>query len=509
MVWNKQLNDRLEAESGTIRRDWGGRFPVAVVYPNSYRIGMSNLGVHALYAWLNGRNDFLAERVFWDEAELSSSGSLSIESRRPLTDFSLLAFSVSWELDYLNLPRMLKAAGLPPRASERDESQPLVIGGGAPLTANPAPVASFFDAIAIGEAEAILPALTRVLPGLTGLNRTAQLEILADLPGLYVPGISTRPVPRVHPAELDEFPVSTAVFTTDTEFGDSLLLEVQRGCRFACRFCLVARAFCPFRWRSTASLLKQAAAGRRYRERVALVGPVVSEHPDIVALLRGLRQMGYGLSMSSMRVKPLSPEVLAELVAGGVKSLSIAPEAGNAPLRKSLGKSFSDDEVVEAVELVGASGIRQLTLYAMAGLPGESDDDIASLAKLVLRCKAKAEKYRLVLSLNVSAFIPKPQTPFERQPMADASQIEKRLEMLTRTLSPHGIKVKPDNVDWGLVQAALSRGDERLAPVIEQIDRGSLAGWRRAMKQQDLSTADYAQRRFDNNEPLPWNMVEM
>ncbi|MEN8613903.1 radical SAM protein [Dehalogenimonas sp. THU2] len=515
MVWNRVLKNRLEAETGAVVKDWGGQLPVAIVFPNSYRIGMSNLGVHALYKWLNAREDFIAERVFWDETELSTSGALSVESRRPLTDFSVLAFSVSWELDYFHIPRILRAAGLPVYSRDRDESHPLIIGGGATLTANPAPVAAFFDAICVGEAEAILPALATLLP--EGINRPRQelLGLLATIPGIYVPQLATRnsrpvtPVKRQFTANLDDFPVGTAIFTDDTDFGNMYLLEVQRGCRYSCRFCLVAGAFCPFRWRSVELLLKEAEANLKYRDRIALVGPVAGEHPQIVELLRGLRELGFGLSIGSMRVKPISTDVLDELVKGGVKSLTIAPEAGTPELRRSIGKNFSDDDVVEAVSKIGAAGIRQLTLYAMIGLPAETDEDVNALIALTLRCKSEADKHRLLLSLNVSAFIPKPQTTFERQPMADTAIIVQRFDMLERSLSPRGVKVKADNADWGRVQAALSRGDERLTPVIEKLDKISLAGWRRSMKAAGLSTEDYAQRRFETSESMPWSMMQM
>ncbi len=509
MVWNRALKDRLAAESGAIIKDWGGQQPVAVVFPNSYRIGMSNLGVHALYSWFNSRDDFLAERVFWEEEFVSTSGALSVESRRPLTDFSVLAFSVSWELDFFNIPRLLRAAGIPVYSNDRDESHPLVIGGGATLTANPAPVAPFFDAICVGEAEAILPGLCEALNKGTDVPRQELLERLAMVPGIHVPGHSTMPVKRLYAANLDDFPVGTLVFTQDTEFGDMFMLEVQRGCRFACRFCLVASAFCPFRWHSVESLLKQATDARKHRDRIALVGPVVSEYPQLVDLLRGLREMGYGLSIGSMRVKPISTEVLDELVRGGVKSLTIAPEAGTPELRRSIGKGFSDDDVIEAVSKIGESGIKQLTLYSMVGLPDETDEDVNALSALVLRCKTEADKHRVLLSLNVSAFIPKPQTPFERLPMADIADIERRFDLLERTLPPRGVKVKADNAAWGLVQAALSRGDEKLAAVIEKLDKISLAGWRRAMKSSGLATEDYARRRFAEGEPLPWRVVSM
>ena len=525
MVWNRALKDRLNAESGVIVKKWGGQVPVAIVYANSYRIAMSNLGVHALYHWFNSHDNFLAERVFWEESPQSTSGALSVESRRPLTDFSALAFSISFELDYLNIPRLLKAAGIPAYSGDRDESYPLVIGGGAVLTANPLPVAPFFDAICIGEAEAILPGLCQALKDTIDHPRQEQLARLAAIPGVYIPSSprgeelrvrayhstpsQTPTVKRQFAASLDDLPVGTAVFTEGTDFGDMFLLEVQRGCRFSCRFCLVAITFCPFRYRSLDSLLEQAAAARKYRDRVALVGPVVSEYPHLVGLLHGLRELGYGLSIGSMRVKPISTEVLDELVKGGVRSLTIAPEAGTPELRRSIGKGFSDDDVVDAVCKIGQAGIRQLTLYSMVGLPGENDEDASALAALVLRCKFEADKHHIVLSLNVSAFIPKAHTPFEREPMADAADIDRRFDLLERTLSCQGVKVKSDAAAWGQVQAALARGDEKLATVIEKLDKISLAGWRRAMKAAGLTTEAYARRRFDPGDPLPWDNISM
>jgi len=508
MVWNRTLKDRLDAESGAVIKRWGGQIPVAVVYANTYRIGMSNLGVHALYRWINSRDDFLAERVFWEEGSQSTSGALSVESRRPLTDFSVLAFSVSFELDFLNIPRLLKAAGIPIYSADRDESYPLIIGGGAVLTANPLPVAPFFDAVCIGEAEAILPALFEAVKDAFDQPRQEQLARLAVIPGVYIPSRPAR-VKRQYAECLDDFPVGTAVFTEDTEFGDMYLLEVQRGCRFSCRFCLVASTFCPFRCRSLDSLLAQAADARKYRDRLALVGPVVSEYPHLVELLRGLRELGYGLSIGSMRVKPISTEVLDELVKGGVKSLTIAPEAGTPELRRAIGKGFSDDGVNEAVRKVGESGIKQLTLYSMVGLPNETDEDVNALSALVLRCKSEADKHHVVLSLNVSAFIPKAHTPFEREPMALATDIDRRFDLLERSLSGKGVKVKPDASGWGEVQAALSRGDEKLAEVIEKLDKVSLAGWRRAMKTAGLTTEAYAHHRFGPGDRLPWDIISM
>ena len=219
----KKARLRLGREQGTIVKDWGGRIPVALVYPNSYYLGMSNLGVHTIYDWLNSQPDIVCERVFIDntDGELSRPP-LSVESQRPLTHFAVLAFSITYELDYFNVPRLLRSAGIPVRARERDETHPLVISGGACMTANPIPLSHFFDAICVGEAEAILPQLLPVLRQGSdqSMNRHEALSRLSKVPGIYVPLHPTGRVSRQWAGDLDDFPVHSAILTPDTELGD-------------------------------------------------------------------------------------------------------------------------------------------------------------------------------------------------------------------------------------------------------------------------------------------------
>ena len=321
MDWEqvKKARRRLSREQGTITKDWGGRIPIAVIYPNSYYIGMSNLGVHAIYSLLNNYSKVVCERAFWEkENRAQQLPTLSLESQRPISDFAVLAFSISYELDYFNVVQILKTSGIPLYAADRDEQHPLVIGGGPCIIANPLPLSPFFDCLCIGEAEPILPAMLPILSeGIYG-KRKDLLKALASLPGVYVPHYySGTPVVRQWANNLDDFPITSTILTPDTELGDLYLIEVERGCNWGCRFCLTSSAFRPMRYRSIDNLIAQAKLGLKYRKRVGLVGAAVSDHPQIEELLVKLRQIGAELSISSLRMKPLSGIVLREIAKGG------------------------------------------------------------------------------------------------------------------------------------------------------------------------------------------------
>ncbi|MDI6814778.1 MAG: radical SAM protein, partial [Dehalococcoidales bacterium] len=310
MSWDevKRARRRLSREQGTIIKDWGGRIPIALIYPNSYYIGMSNLGLHAIYSLLNSYNEVVCERAFWERDKRDKlQPTLSLESQRPLSDFTILAFSISYELDYFNVVQILKASGIPLYAADRDDRHPLVIAGGPCIIANPLPLSPFFDCLCIGEAEPILPAMLPILTeGVTG-KRNELLKRLASIPGVYVPQCySGTPVVRQWASNLDDLPITSTVLTPDTELGNLYLIEVERGCNWGCRFCLTSQAFHPMRFRSIDKLIAQAKQGLKYRKRLGLVGAAVPDHPQIEELLVKLRQIGAELSISSLRMRPLS-----------------------------------------------------------------------------------------------------------------------------------------------------------------------------------------------------------
>jgi len=512
MTWQQveKARRRLSRERGTVIKDWGGRTPFALVYPNSYYLGMSNLGIHALYKLLNSHDRVVAERAFW-EAEDGQSPILSLESQRPLSDFAVIAFSISYELDYFNVARILKASGIPLYAAERDERHPLVIAGGPCVIANPTPLSPFFDCLCIGEAEPIVPAILPVIAEGIRDKRLDLLKSLASLPGVYVPQhYSGKPVVRQWAKNLDDFPVASVILTPDTELGGLYLIEVERGCNWGCRFCLVNKAFHPMRYRSLDSLITQAEQGLKYRKRLGLVGPAVSDHPQIEELLLKLGQMGAELSISSLRVSPLSRIVLRELAKGEARTISLAPEAGSQRLRQIIKKSISEDDILESMDKVAEGGIRLLKLYFMIGLPTETDQDIEEIINLSLRYKKILDRQQTGcrIAVTISPFVPKAGTPFQWLPMAQPAILNRRLSWLKHSLMPKGIKVKAESPAWSQVQGVLARGDAKLAGVLANIEDLSLSGWRKAVAKYDIDIDFYAHQRWDIKQKLPWYIID-
>ncbi|MFC1953651.1 radical SAM protein [Chloroflexota bacterium] len=508
----KDARYRLSRETGTVFKDWGGRLPVALVYPNAYYLGMSNLGIHSIYSLLNGYPDIVCERVFREKEDRPRQiQPLSLESQRPLTDFAVLAFSITYELDYFNVPEILKASGIPVYAGDRNESHPLIIGGGACVTANPMPLSPFFDCLCIGEAESILPAILPVLSEGVSDKREELLKELASLPGVYVPrNFDDKPVIRQFTKNLDVFPTHSVVLTPDTELGNLYLIEVERGCNWGCRFCLVSTAFSPTRFRSLDSLLRQGKEGLYYRKRLGLVGPAVSDHPQFEQLLTGLQQMGAELSVSSLRIKPLPTIALREMSKSGARSISLAPEAGSHRLRQVIRKNINEDDILKAMYQVAEQNIKQLKLYFMIGLPTETEDDIEELGKLSLKCKAilDSRKSGCRISLSIAPFVPKAGTPLQWLPMEQLTTLKNRLSRLKKILSPQGIQVKSESLAWSHVQGTLARGDSKLAEALADIEEISLSGWHNVINKCHLDINAYLYRKWDTTEKLPWSFVD-
>ncbi len=508
----KSLRDTRTRETGVVIKDWGGRLPIALVYPNSYYLGMSNLGVHAIYRLLNDHNDVICERFFWEKDNREKyNAPVSIESRRPLTDFAVVAFSLSYELDYFNIVPILRAAGIPVYAADRDERHPLVIAGGPCATANPLPVSPFFDCLCIGEAEPILPIILPVLSEDWRDRRTDLLRALSALPGIYTPALPPQtPIIRQWAKDLDIFPVTSVVLTRDTELGDLFLIEAERGCQRGCHFCLVNCIFSPMRFRKPDILLKQAEKGLENRKRIGLVGPAVTDHPDIIGLLDGLLRRGAQLSISSLRIDSLSGEIIGKLARGNARTITVAPEAGSQRLRRLINKDIPESEILRVADIVGQNSFRNLKLYFMIGLPTETDEDIEELINLSLAVKARLDKHRsgARLSLNVAPFVPKAGTPFQWLPMASRETLNRRIALLKKRLPPRGIILKTESPAWSRIQGVLSRGDERLAPALAGIENISLASWRKAVETYELDTDYYIDRKWDTAQKLPWSIID-
>jgi radical SAM superfamily enzyme YgiQ (UPF0313 family) len=517
----------LARETGTIHKDQGGRLSIALAYPNTYHVGMSSLALQILYRSLNSDPKVVCERVFWDK-RINAPGLplLSLESQTPVRKFHVWAFTVSFEMDYFNVLAMLRAAGVPLLAEDRARSEedtaasdryPLLIAGGPGIAMNPEPMAPFFDAIVIGEAEDLLPSLVQTLQDGISDDRERLLDALDALPGVYVPARVGAPVPsgrrieRLWVRDMGSIEPVSCLYTSDTEFANRHLIEIARGCGRGCHFCLAGYVYRPPREQPLERILawaKEGQAGPRGAvEGVGLVSAAVSDHSQIDGLATELQAQGIRISASSMRTDPISLPLVRALAASGTKTLTIAPEAGSERLRRVINKTQTEDDLLAAVELAQVLNFPQLKLYFMVGHPTETDEDVQGIVDLTLKARAV---FRRNIAINATPFVPKAHTPFQWSAMTPSRTLTERQRRIKSALRRFQVAVSADPPDWAEVQAVLARGDRRLAPVlIGTLEAGELSPrvFRDALNRHGLAMEELLAAR-DPNAVMPWDIVD-
>ena len=538
----KDLIDRLQElykdEDSRVTINPHAEQKVAIVYPNTYFVGMSNLGLHIIYEEINLHPSSVCERIFLPEKkeldayDKTKTPLMSVETQRPMHKFDVVAFDVTFEMDYFHIPLMLRHGRVPVTSEARTGFDPIVIAGGPCATFNPEPFADFIDAFIIGEGEGIVTAvLERIRKGReNGESREETISALAQIDGVYVPVLYTPQyddkeqfigydiadgAPKIIRRHFEPLTSGgeTVIATNFTEFGAMYIIEVARGCGRHCRFCMAGYCFRVPRVRPLDILKEGVDRAEKLGKKVGLMGAAISDYPEVDELVTYIRSKDMRYSCASLRADSLTQAVVDGLAESGQKTITIAPETGSERLRRVINKGISEENLRTAAQLSAKSGIQHMRLYIMIGLPTETDEDIDAIVGLAERTQAHmAEvgcKGRLTLSIN--PFIPKPFTPFQWMAMDHQKSVEKKLQYIKKSLQKNRrIEVLVESPKEAYIQGVLARGDRRLGKVLAAcaLDRGSKS-FKSEMKRAglDMDNCNYRERKFEDY--LPWSHLDM
>ncbi len=489
-------------------------------FPNQYSVGITSLGYQVVWATLSSRPDLQVSRLFTDCHE-------------PLPQQAeLLGYSLSWELDYVNILNLLEFLEIPIRAAQRTEAHPLVFGGGPVLTANPEPFAAFFDVILLGDGENLLGDFIDAYKQIRTAERLVQLRHLAQVPGVYIPSLYevsyqelTGKIQTIQPIDA-EIPAviakqtyrgntlsASTVVTEKAAWENIYMVEVVRSCPEMCRFCLASYLTLPFRTPSvTDSLIPAIEKGLTVTNRIGLLGASVTQHPEFEVLLDYINQPKYEnvrLSIASVRTNTVTQKLASILAKRDTRSITIAVESGSEKLRNIVNKKLTTEEIIQSAVNAKAGGLTSLKLYGMVGIPGEEMSDVEQTVIMMKNIKKAVPGLRL--TLGCSTFVPKAHTPF--QWFGVNAQAEKRLKFLQKNLRSQGMEFRPESYNWSVIQTLISRGDRRLSPLLELTRNygDSLGSFRRAFKELrgQLPELDfYVYNNWSTEQVLPWNHLE-
>ena len=534
----EKIDALLAAEQGTIYKARGARVEIALAYPNTYHVGMSNLGVHQIYSLLNRREDTACERVFLpDEDDIedyykTGTKLFTLESKRPVKEFGILAFSVSFEQDYLNILEILRLSGIPLDKEERTDEDPLVLLGGICSFFNPETLADFFDVVISGEGEEVVGEFVDAYRESREKGRLEMLRAVGRVPGVYVPEFyaviyneegTIKERKKLEPSAPDTIakrtvrdfnasPAATVVLTPNTEFSNMYLSEITRGCGRHCRFCMAGYIYLPPRNLGIETAKEQAAKADELCGKIGLVGAALSDYPGISELCTAIHG---GVSVSSLRADSVSEALIDRLAQSGHKTIAIAPEAGSERLRRVINKGVTEEDVLRSADMIFGRGIPNLKLYFILGLPTETQEDVDAIITLAEKAHEVQLKHARPagrigrITLSVNSFVPKPFTPFQWEPMERVDSLNKKLRSLEKAVKKIGnMNIIHDLPKWEYIQALLSRGDRRLWRLI-RVAHERDGDWKTAARELGIDTDFYVTRRRDVDEVLPWDFIDI
>ena len=497
----------IDQENGTVFKKWHQKLSIVLVFPNTYAVGMSNLGYQTIYRLLNMLDHVVCERAFVNK-NMHTRECISIESGRPLADFNIIAFSLFIENDFINILHALTLSDIPIRAKDRCQDAPLVMAGGVITFLNPEPVAPFIDVFYIGEAENLFPQLFVNID--LSNSKTHILHQIESYPGVYIPNHHQK-VSRQMISDISSFQTHSTLVTPNTTFASTFLIEVSRGCSHGCRYCGSGFVYRPPRFRTYDQLSENIDSAKEITNKVALLGAAVSDLPFLDNLCEQIYQKGMTMALSSFRADAMSDQWLSFAVNAGIKTMTIAPDAGSERLRRVVNKGMRESDILSCVEKLVRAGIMNIRVYLMIGLPTETWDDMALTVEFCQKMQAvfidtsRANKKIGQMTINLNCFIPKASTPFQWTGIETVGLLKKKIKYLKKNLQKlPNIHFQMDSPRKSHIQAILSRGDQRMSYLIERAYQ--LKGnWSQAMKSFDLNHCIEPKGTSDE---LPWDFID-
>lgn len=556
MPWRirKHYEKIVVTENRTVEPNLSAPLKMVLAYPNTYQTGIASLGYQTAYRLFNELDDVCCERAFLPDktvrAVLDETGNelCSLETVTPLSTFALIAFSISFEMDFLNVIDMLELAGIPLYARDRTEEHPLILVGGPISFLNPEPIADFTDIFLVGDGEELIPDFMRAFHADydRGLPRDELLEQLSTVDGAYVPAFydidyapdgtiaairPNRDVParikKRFVRQITPYANRTVIATPESVFGNTFLVEMNRGCPYTCRFCAVGYTYRPVSFRDKSDIERLVSENELATEKVGLVGCAIADHPDLEAISRDIANNNLELGLASLRADNLTEDMIHALREGNVRTITIAPETGSDRMRRVINKAIRNNDLFEAARSAGRAGVEVIKLYYMIGLPWEDASDIEAIVDLTLKIQAIHQEYlqkprrflpsgrnvkspgRSQITVSLNPLVPKAWTPFQWCANEHPNSIKKKLDQLNRAFRKNrGVKVQFYSQREAIVQSLLSRGDRRVSAILaEKLHSGD--NWKSVFKRLNVDLDFYLFRERDPEELFPWEIIEI
>lgn len=480
-------------------------YNVWFAFPECRSFSLSSLGYLWIYKELDELENVCVEMISTDTEK----------TKIHPKDVNAIGFSFSFDMDFINIFKLLERYNIPIKSQDRDKNMPLIFAGGPVLTANPVPYKNIFDFMFIGDGEKANSNIIEICRANKDKPKSEILKELAQIDGVYIPDMHNfdNPVKKSH-SNLSEC-IYTPILSKDSFFSNTFIIETSRGCYNRCGFCIASYLNLPARFVEYETIIETIELGLKHTNKIALLGALVSAHPrfeDICEYIYNKIQNGHNIEMSisSMRANTLSPNIIKTLVATGQKNITIAIEAATERLRKVINKNITEEQIFNAVRVSKENGLKGIKIYAMIGLPTETQEDISEFIRLGKDLKKEFKGFDITFSF--STFVPKPHTPFQWFGREDTKSLEKKISYLQKEFHKNGINTKFSSPKWDYYQTLLSRGDETLTDYLIEVYKqgGKLGAYKSAAKKYNINTDKFVLENYDiQKSKLPWDVVSI